>query len=200
MTTSLSTEGSAYAAAAPRLLDSLFYAVSHDLRSPLLTVTLSAQLLEHQLANIEVDGADDVLVGLRAACDDMERMLEAMNALSRASRRVAEPFALRLEALCPGAPAGMVTLDEPTGSELQAAVPADATASIDGGDAIIRWPIDGLEGSPLTALTGSLQQHAGGAVQALACLEIALERHHAGLSVDEGQVTVRLPLADTVSS
>lgn len=47
MTTSVSRDGGAFVEAAPQLLDPLFYAVSHDLRSPLLTVSLSAQLLEH---------------------------------------------------------------------------------------------------------------------------------------------------------
>jgi hypothetical protein len=49
MTSAVPDNAHGYADAAPELLDSLFYAVSHDLRSPLLTVSLSAQLLEQTL-------------------------------------------------------------------------------------------------------------------------------------------------------
>lgn len=197
MTTEVSREGSAYADAAPRLLDSLFYAVSHDLRSPLLTVSLSAQLLEHTLADVEVEGASDALGGLRAACDDLERMLAAMNALSRASRRAAEPLAVSVASLCAGAPEATVILDEPTAAELRAAMPDGAVATIEGGNALVRWPIENLpdgETSPLTALAGSLHSYAGGPVEALACLEIALDRHHGSVEVSDSQLTIRLPL------
>lgn len=197
MTTEVSREGSAYADAAPRLLDSLFYAVSHDLRSPLLTVSLSAQLLEHTLADVEVDGASDALGGLRAACDDLERMLAAMNALSRASRRATEPLEVSVSALCAGAPEATVTLDEATATELRAAVPEGTIASVEGGDALISWPIETLPGgetSPLTALAGSLHSYAGGPVEGLACLEIALDRHRGSVEVIDSQLTVRMPL------
>jgi signal transduction histidine kinase len=200
MTTEVTRESSAYAAAAPQLLDSLLYAVSHDLRSPLLTVSLSAQLLQHTLADVEVEGTDDALGGLRAACDDLERMLAAMNALSRASRRASDPLDVELETLCSDAPAATITLDESTAAELRAAIPAEASATIDGAAALIRWPIDNVEGSPLTALAGSLQAYAGGPVEALACLEIALDRHGGRLKVTAGHVAVRLPLATAASA
>lgn len=195
MTTSLSRDSSAYAAAAPQLLDSLFYAVSHDLRSPLLTVSLSAQLLEHTLADVEVDGATETLGGLRAACDDLERMLAAMNALSRASRRQTEATTVDFATLCAGAPTAGVLIDELSAAELRAAVPAEATPTIEGDTAVIRWPIADLEGSPLHALAGSLHLHAGGPIEALACLEIALERHDGSLEVAEQHVSVRLATA-----
>lgn len=203
MTTEVSRGGSAYADAAPQLLDSLFYAVSHDLRSPLLTVSLSAQLLEHTLADVEVDGADEAIGGLKAACDDLERMLAAMNALSRASRRAAEPLEVGVAELCSGAaPDATVTLDESTSEELRAAVPDGAIAAIEGGSALIRWPLADLGDvgpSPLTALTGSLHTYAGGPVEALACLEIALDRHGGAIEVIESELTVRLPLAGAPS-
>lgn len=200
MTTEVSRGGNAYADAAPRLLDSLFYAVSHDLRSPLLTVSLSAQLLEHALADTEVNGAPEALGSLRAACDDLERMLAALNALSRASRRATDPIEVDCSSLCAGAPAGTVTLDEITAAELRTAIPDTAVVLIEGGAALIRWPVDDLEGSPLTALAGSLHTYAGGPAELLACLEIALERHGASLEVADAHVTVRLPLIGAVSS
>lgn len=200
MTTSVSRDGSTFANAAPQLLDSLFYAVSHDLRSPLLTVSLSAQLLEHTLADAVPDGAREALGGLRAACDDLERMLAALNTLSRASRRASETVHVQLDALLAGAPAAVVALDEITADELRTAIPADAVAALDADVATIRWTSDGLDGSPLQALAGSLQAYAGGPVEALACLEIALERHRSSLEAAGGDVAVRLPIVAGVAS
>jgi len=194
MTSSVSLDGGAYADAAPQLLDSLFYAVSHDLRSPLLTVSLSAQLLEHTLKDVQVDGADEALGGLRAACDDLERMLAAMNALSRASRRASEAIELDLATVHAGAPGATIVLDELTAAELQAVLPATVATSIEGTTASIRWAADGLDQSPLVALTGSLQAYAGGPVEALACLEIAIERHRGSLEVTDGEIVLRLPV------
>jgi signal transduction histidine kinase len=198
MTTRLSPDGNAYADAAPQLLDSLFYAVSHDLRSPLLTVSLSAQLLEHTLANVEVDGAHEALGGLRAACDDLERMLAALNALSRASRRATDPIEVSIAALCAGAPEVNVALDESTANDLHAALPDGALATLEGASIVIRWPANGLEGSPLSALAGSLHVHAGSLVEKLACLEIALARHRGAIEIVDDQVTVRLAVAGPV--
>lgn len=193
-------EGHPYADSAPGLLDSLFYAVSHDLRSPLLTVSLSAQLLEQTLAESEADGTKEVLAGLRAASTDLERMLASLNALSRASRRASEPIELALDAISDGAPDAVVTLDATTAAELRAAMTDGATAAIEAGIAVIRWPVDDLDGSPLQALAGSLTTHAGGLVETLACLEIALGHHDARLSVAENVVTVEMPVAGAVQS
>lgn len=194
MTTSVSRHSGPYTNAAPELLDSLFYGISHDLRSPLLTVSISAQLLEHALKDLEADGATEALGGLRAACDDLERMLAALNALSRASRRASEAVDVNLEALCASAPAAIIALDETTADELATSIPHEAQASIEAGAANISWPMDELDGSPLRALAGSLQTHAGSSVEALACLEIALERHGGTLEVAAGRVEVRLPV------
>ena len=116
------------------------------------------------------------------------------NALSRASRRKAEPTGVALEKLCAGAPDATVALDEATATELQAAVPPGALSSVEASAATIAWPVAGLDGSPLMALTGSLSTYAGGAVEALACLEIALARYHGSLQVSAGHVEVRIPL------
>ena len=200
MTTSVSRDSSTYAGAAAELLDSLFYAVSHDLRSPLLTISLSAQLLEHALEGVEANAAPEVLGGLRAACDDLERMLAALNALSRVSRRTADATDVEFASICAGAPSVLVALDETTVEELRTALPADAIASVDGDTATIRWSADGMNGSPLHALTGSLHLHAVNQTESLACLQIALERHRGNLEVVDEQVTVRLPIARETSS
>lgn len=200
MTSAVSDDGHGYADAAPQLLDSLFYAVSHDLRSPLLTVSLSAQLLEQTLGESEAEGTQEVLGGLRAACTDLERMLASLNALSRASRRASEPIELALDAISDGAPDALVTLDATTAADLRAAMADGATAAVEADMAIIRWPVEDLDGSPLQALAGSLTTHAGGAAETLACLEIALGRHQARLSVADNVVTVELPVTGVVPS
>jgi signal transduction histidine kinase len=182
------------AAAAPQLLDSLLYAVSHDLRSPLLSVSLSAQLLDHQLGDAATDGTREALGALQAAAGDLERMLAALNALSRAARRQAEPTEVALSDLLHAAPAATTVLDDLTAADLRTAMPDVAFATIEGATAALRWPLDGADGSPLQALAGSLHVHAGTPIEALACLQITLERHGASLAADGGEVTVRLPL------
>ncbi|MDA0353465.1 MAG: hypothetical protein O3A10_14840 [Chloroflexi bacterium] len=199
MTSSISRDGNTYTEAAPQLLDSLLYGVSHDLRSPLLTVSLSAQLLEHSLAGVEVAGAIEALDGLRAACDDLERMLSALNALSRAARRASDTIEVTLSSLFGGAPAVTVALDESTAGELRWAIPTGATALLDGDTAVIRWSVADAPDSPLMALAGSLHLHAGGLIERLACLQITLARHHGSLDVVGEQVTVRLPVLGGVA-
>lgn len=52
-----------------------------------------------------------------------------------------------------------------------------------------------LETSPLQALFGSLQRHAGGTVGRLAAAQVQLERCGAQVGVAGGQLLVRVPLA-----
>ena len=74
------------------LIDSLLFSVSHDLRSPLLTILLGVDLLQqtHE-ASASAAGADETatlaLESLRNGATDLERMLAALTALSRARRR-----------------------------------------------------------------------------------------------------------------
>ncbi len=116
------------------LLDSLLYSVSHDLRSPLLTVSLSAQVLQHTLGDDISQSTTEALNSLRAASVDLERMLSTLNSLSRATRRPIEPDSLALNVIAPGAPSEAtaditVVLDRATGTDLAKAIAASATHS-----------------------------------------------------------------------
>jgi len=64
------------------LLDTLLRSVSHDLRSPLLSISLSAELIE-----LGGEGVAEATRALRAGVADLERMLQAVTLLSQARRR-----------------------------------------------------------------------------------------------------------------
>ena len=64
------------------LLDALLLSVSHDLRSPLLAISLSAELIERG-----GEGVEEATRALRVGATDLERMLQALTLLSRARRR-----------------------------------------------------------------------------------------------------------------
>ena len=65
--------------------ESLLASVSHDLRSPLLTISLSAELLQ----DARHAGSEDVaLDALREGVRDLGRMLDAVTTLSRAWKQV----------------------------------------------------------------------------------------------------------------
>jgi hypothetical protein len=192
------------AADAPALLDSLLYSVSHDLRSPLLSVSLSAQLIEHALGRRETsEGPDPIaeaLGGLKAACDDLERMLAALNAVSRAARRRAEPVSVPLASLCDTPIEGAIALDDLTAQELRLALAAAAdtpVAAIEGASARVTWSVDrAIDGSSaLAELAASLQRYAGTSIEHLACLEVAFRGAGGSLAVDGNVVTATLPLA-----
>lgn len=190
MTTSPNSTSESFVDAASDLLESLLYSVSHDLRSPLLTVSLSAQVLEHTLG-------DDIA----------QSTTEALNALSRATRRPIAPDSLALDVVAPDAPSEAtvnitVRLDRATGTDLANAITAsDSPLSIDQSTnhVTLEWAVDGApdDPSPLTALTASLQNHAGGPIERLACIEIALNREGGSLELSEGRVRVSLPLDGT---
>jgi hypothetical protein len=189
---------------APALLDSLLYSVSHDLRSPLLSVSLSAQLIEHALGKRETSEVPnpiaEALGGLKAACDDLERMLAALNAVSRAARRRAEPVSVPLASLCDTPIEDAIALDDVTAQELRLALAAatdSPVATIEGASARVTWSVDrAIEGpSALAELAASLQRHAGTSIERLACLEVALRGAGGSLAVDGNVVTATLSLA-----
>lgn len=200
MTTSPHSTSGSFVDSASDLLDSLLYSVSHDLRSPLLTVSLSAQVLQHTLGDDITQSTIEALNSLRAASTDLERMLSTLNALSRAARRPIETTSLTLDSIAPDAPENIaVLLDRATGTDLAKLVTTSEVAPTieqSGTHAILEWPIaDAPEHpSPVTSLTGSLQNYAGGAIERLACVEIALNREGASLELIEGRVRVSLPL------
>ncbi len=187
------------------LLDALLYSVSHDLRSPLLAVSLSAELLE-----LGGEGADEAMRALREGAADIERMLEALTSLSRAHRRDLEVQTVVLGDLLSGhvvisevpelASVGVV-VDAQTVRELLDTVgsggPIQAQISLDDDDVrcdlALRVEIEEFAGSPLAALAGSLQRYAGTPVEALAAHEVALTRQGASLARTDARLIVTLP-------
>lgn len=203
MTTSPHSTSESFVDSAADLLDSLFYSVSHDLRSPLLTVSLTAQVLEHTLGEDVSQSTTEALNSLRAASTDLERMLATLNALSRATRRPIETTSLALNTIAPDAPDApediAVLLDSATAADIAKLIAASeqsATIEQTSSRVTLDWAIANAPeaSSPLTALTASLQNYAGTVIEGLACIEIALNREGGSLQLSEGRVRVSLPL------
>ncbi len=196
---------------ADKLLDLLLNAVSHDLKSPLLTLSLSGELIAQALP----DGGDRARIaldGLKHGAKDLERMLDAVTAVSRVRRRPLEEGAVPLvESLAAhGAlsewevPAGLaLAVDRRVIGEALATVagdePSKLVLKVDVDAAELSAPLpDGCpqcDGSPLGALLQSLTTYAGTAVEKLAALQTQLERQGGTVTVDDAGAHVRLPLA-----
>lgn len=200
------------------LIDALLFSVSHDLRSPLLTLSLSADLLDEALRDqVAASGGEVSTVGvalsaLRHGTKDLERMLQALTAVSRARRRPLEPVAAPLQMLLGG---HVVISDEGDLGRRTVSVdvlavrefldatwgdqPAEIHVRIDGEFAILTCPPeDGFFGEPLAALASSLQSYAGTAVQGLATAQVMVERLGGSLRCEPAHTIVCLPLASPV--
>ncbi|TAJ20939.1 MAG: hypothetical protein EPO65_02510, partial [Dehalococcoidia bacterium] len=180
-----------------QLLDALLYSVSHDLRSPLLSLTLSADLLRDVAGAVAEGGVGEIaLGGLRDGARDMERMIESLTVLSRARRRVFDrdraPLGLILGGHLvmsdvDGLIQQVVAVDPLPIRELMDEVcgegPIDVRAAIEGGHVMLSAPVTAelppFEGRPLWALASSLQSYAGGAVERLAAFQVLLDRQGA---------------------
>lgn len=194
------------------LLDAVLYSTSHDLRSPLLSMTLSAELLEQSLpAGAAAEGSTVAvaLEAMRHGAKDLERMLQALTAVSRARRRRLQVATLPLRELLAGRrtaadlPELAVTVDVAVVGEALDAFATDATAAIAVAPSahevsLLLLPLADapeFEGSPLAALLGSLQSYAGTAVERLAVSEVLVTRCGGGLLADASSVRLSLPLA-----
>ena len=201
---------SASTASPDALLDALRYSASHDLKSPLLSLSLSADLIVQSLPPND-DRIRVALDGLRHGSKDIERMLDALTAISRARRRELRPgnASLRgtlaghavisdleqLDRLVPGVDPGVLTdlltglFGERPGELRISSVPQGVMLDAP-------FPAGGAacEGSALEALLNSLTTHAGTTVETLAALEVLLRRQGGDLLVERGRVHVRLPL------
>ncbi len=194
------------------LLDAVLYSTSHDLRSPLLSMTLSAELLQESLppgAAAEGSTAAIALEAMRHGAKDLERMLQALTLVSRARRRQLEVSTLPLRELLAGRrtaaePGDLtVTVDVAVIDEALDSFAADATAviaveaSAHEVSLLLPPPVDApeFEGSPVAALLGSLQNYAGTPVERLAASEVLVARSGGKLLVDASGVRLSLPLA-----
>ena len=197
------------------LLDSLLYSVSHDLRSPLLSMSLSSELIAGQVDPHapESSSATVALEALQHGAKDLERMLQAIALLSRARRRPLDAGGVHLQALLGGQ---VVISDEANLGQLAVAVdpmvvhevldvvgghiPLEVRASVEERVVVLRLPgtdrTDALAGSFVRAVVGSLQAYAGTEIERLAASEIALTRQGAHLSAVDGSVVLWLPLVE----
>lgn len=199
------------------LLDSLLYSVAHDLKSPLLTLALASELIVDAV-DAPNDRAQLALDSLKHGAKDLERMLDAVTAVSRAWRRPLEVVAVPLMPVLSGHvvtsdhddpadqddPAGVVVAVDPhIVSELEARLlvgqPGALQLAVEGGAIRLDVPLADecpeVDGSPLEALLGSLHTYAGTPVEPLAALQVLLERQGGGLAIKERRASVLLPLA-----
>lgn len=192
------------------LLDTLLYSVSHDLRSPLLTMTLSMDLLDEA---IRPDGATAsgttavALDAMRQGARDLERMLQALTMLSRARRRPLERTAGALSLILGGYAViseereierFVVAVDPLTVRELlDTACSGGADqlhVRIDGRCVVISCATAIEAASPLQALAASLRYGAGQPLEQLAAGQVLLERQGAAVRIEDGRLHLSLPL------
>lgn len=199
------------------LADSLYYSVSHDLRSPLLTMSLSADLIMDALGGLPEASSGSVAIALdamRHGAKDMERMLQALTIVSRARRRTLAAVRVSLQVILGGhlvisevdeLGAIEVAVDPVPVMELldvlAAGGPVEVHARLDGDRVVIDCEspagIGQGDTSPLDLLVGSLQHHAGTSVEALAEAQVLLERQGATVHCRDGRLLVCLPRAGT---
>ncbi len=72
-------------------LERFAYTVSHDLRSPLITVMGYAGALRQDIANGDADAVEDSLTRITSAAEKMEQLLKGLLELSRIGRLVNPP-------------------------------------------------------------------------------------------------------------
>ncbi len=198
-----------------QLIDALLYSVSHDLRSPLLSLTLSADLLRDPAAAEPDSGTREVaLDGLRYGARDMERMLQSLTVLSRARRRLFEHDRGPLGVILGGHLVmseidhlftRVVAVDPVTVRELLDEIagerPVEVRVSLDGDfvllSVLLGAGLPPFEGRPLYALASSLQAYAGSAVERLAASQVLLDRQGASFSIEGDRLLVWLPQGES---
>lgn len=196
---------------AQQVLDSLLYSVSHDLRSPLLTMTLSAELIESALnrESVSSEGTTLAVNSLRQGAADMERMLQTLMLFSRARRKKIEPARGALQVILGGhivvseedALSRRIALVDPLQvREMLDAVagdePLEVHVHIHEGRAELGFSVPLIEHgpTPLHAVSASLKQYAATPVETLAIGQILLERQGGAVEASPGRVVVSLPL------
>ena len=198
------------------LVGALLYSVAHDLRSPLLTLSLAGELIAESLGDRlrnEPSSGPVALDALEHGARDLERMLQALTVVSRARRRPLEARRAPLRLLLGGhvviSDAGdlgsrLVGVDPIAVREIIDAVCGDAPAEIHvsllNTFAVVRLPLHEslaeVRGSPLAALAHSLQQHAGTLVETLAGAQVILERCAGAIEITDEGVRLWLPRVD----
>ena len=185
------------------LFDALLFAVSHDLKSPLLSISLGVELLESApvVESVPDDRAQLALDAVRRGAEDLTRQLDAVTIVSRARRRPLDATPVALSPLLPehaGVDGVRVAVDARVINEFVAAFDgAQPHARVADGDVRLSlpWPTTAptCEGPPLEALLASLSTHAGTVVATLAGLQVQLERQGGTIVIGGGSATALLP-------
>ena len=171
--------------AADELLTALLRSVSHDLASPLLTLSLSVELLAENHATT----ADE---RTRVGREAMQHGLLSVRDLLGGQVVISDDDLSDV----------LVSLDPRCVQELLAALggdrPAQVNLDIDAIEArfSVALPpsIEAFFGSPLYALLSSLQAHAGTTMVALAAAQVQLERQGGAVRCADGRAHFALPL------
>lgn len=190
------------------LLALFLRAVSHDLRSPLLTLGLAMELL----GDVPTDERGQLARNaMTSGLQDMERMLNAVSAVSRARRRILTDEPMPMAAFLDGLEATgdealtdvTLALDARAAAEaLQAlAVPIriDAQPGFVVVSAALPEALAEVEGSCVAALLRDLHRYAGTAAVDLSAAEVVLARQGGMLRCDDAQVRMWLPVLDRSS-
>ncbi len=196
--------------AADELLTALLRSVSHDLASPLLTLSLSVELLAENHATTADERTRVGREAMQHGLQEFQRLLDAVTAISRARGRTLTPQLLSVRDLLGGQVVisdddlsdVLVSLDPRCVQELLAALggdrPAQVNLDIDAIEArfSVALPpsIEAFFGSPLYALLSSLQAHAGTTMVALAAAQVQLERQGGAVRCADGRAHFALPL------
>lgn len=189
------------------LFDALLYAVSHDLKTPLLSISLGAELLAEAMPAAD-ERSRLAFEAMQRGAQDMGRLLDALTLLSRARRRPLSDEPVVLDSLLPGVPDAKgvaVRVDARVISEVLAAfgAPPSRVLALDTAVMLtIPWPAGepACEGAPLEALLAALGLRAGTLIGALAPLQVQLERQGGTLVAGNGSATLLLPRAVEATS
>ena len=182
----------------------LLTSVSHDLRSPLLTVALSGDLLRDAVDGGDADGA-------RASpARRCVRAFATSSACSTRSPRSRAPRNGRWHRAA-HSPACFLEghwLSGDGAIDADASLAADLVDALGGGTAVEVRTLDAAvevavaladeagsvpDGSPLAALLDSLKAYAGTVVERLAAIELQASRQGGALRIDGGRALLTLP-------
>ncbi len=188
------------------LLGSFLRTVSHDLKTPLLTVSLALELLGDAFP--DDDRGRVAREALSSGMHDLEDMLDAVTGVSRARRRILrdEPTSL-VDVLT-----GHMVISDAEVSRILTHVDTrsvtEAFSALSGGSLNLRLELvdDGvaiaaalpetlieLDGSCVAALLGSLTQYADTPVAKLAACEVLLTRQGGALRCGGGRLWLQIP-------
>ena len=191
------------------IVDALLYSISHDLRSPLLTLSLSGQLLRESVGAEATERTAPLLDGMEAAAADLERMLQALTVLSRARRRRLDVGPVALDVLLDGIEVRGdlegVDVEADTDLVRELCEWCDSAAEVQQVGDVVRLTaappvLPEHEDTPLLALTQSLQRYAGTALERLAAFQVAFARAGVGLALEGDRLRLELPRSGAASS